>query len=123
MVEPAPDIELTVEFEFAAAHRLPRYQGPCFDLHGHNYTLFVTVKGPPDPTTGFLIDFHELEKIVNEHVLRLCDHKYFNDFIDNPSAEVIVRWMWQKLAPQLPALFELKLYEMPRYCATLRREG
>lgn len=116
------DIELTVEFEFAAAHRLPRYKGPCFDLHGHNYNLFVTLRGPPDPKTGFLMDFHDIEVRVQKHFLALVDHKYLNDMIDNPTAEEILRWAWDKLAPHLPALDELKLYEMPRYAATLRRK-
>lgn len=117
----AKELELTVEFEFAAAHRLPHYQGKCFDLHGHNYALFVTVRGTTNPTTGLLIDFHEVEKIVEEKILARCDHKYLNDFIENPTAEVIVRWIWNELAPALPALYELKLYETPKYGATLRR--
>jgi len=117
------DLELTVEFEFAAAHRLPRYVGKCFDLHGHNYQLFVTVSGTTDPVSGLLIDFHDLEKIVEEKVLSRCDHKFLNDFIENPTAEVIIRWMWAELAPALPTLYELKLYETPKYGAILKREG
>lgn len=117
----AEDLELTVEFEFAAAHRLPHYQGKCFELHGHNYALFVTVKGQSDPKTGLLIDFHALEKIVEDKVMVRCDHKYLNDFIDNPTAEVIVRWIWNELAPGLPSLFQLELFETPKYGVTLRR--
>lgn len=116
------EVELTVEFEFAAAHRLPRYQGPCFDLHGHNYNLFVTLRGVPDKTTGLLMDFHDIEVAVQTHLLSVVDHKYLNDFIENPSAEEILRFAWDRLAPYLPKLFELKLYEMPRYAATLRRK-
>ena len=117
----AEELELTVEFEFAAAHRLPLYRGKCFELHGHNYTLLVTVRGKTDPTSGLLVDFHALEKIVEEKVLARCDHKYLNDFLENPTAEVIVRWAWTELAPHLAGLCELKLFETPKYSATLRR--
>ena len=48
--------EIQAEFSFAAAHRLPRYQGKCVNLHGHNYKLAVTLRGEPDPYTGIFID-------------------------------------------------------------------
>ncbi len=117
----AAEIDLTAEFVFAAAHRLPRIEGPCFNLHGHNYTLRVTVRGAPNPATGLIIDFDVLDKIVRERVLSKCDHKYLNDFIDNPSCEEILRWIWPLLEAELPALYELELNEMPRFSAKLRR--
>jgi 6-pyruvoyltetrahydropterin/6-carboxytetrahydropterin synthase len=120
--QPAKELDLTVEFAFSAAHRLPRYQGPCFDLHGHNYVLFVTVCGVPDADSGLILDFDDIEKIVQQKVLSRCDHKYLNDFIENPTAEIIIQWMWGELAPALEGLFELKLYETPRFAATLRRQ-
>jgi 6-pyruvoyltetrahydropterin/6-carboxytetrahydropterin synthase len=105
-----------VEFHFAAAHRLPRYDGPCFRLHGHNYKLFVTVAGEPDPQSGMFLDFEVLRRIVNDQVLSRCDHRYLNDFIENPTAEHIAIWIWDQLKPALQGLCEVTLYETPEYC-------
>ena len=50
-------MRLEAEFHFAAAHRLPFYDGPCFRMHGHNYRLIVGVDGTPDAKSGMGIDF------------------------------------------------------------------
>lgn len=72
-------IRLTKEFSFEAAHALGGYDGPCREIHGHSYRLFVTVKGIPsaaadDPKQGMVIDFGVLKKIVNEEVVSRFDH-------------------------------------------------
>ena len=58
--------QIEAEFTFAAAHRLPRYQGKCFNLHGHNYRFQVALRGDPDPYTGMFVDFGDVEKTVKE---------------------------------------------------------
>jgi 6-pyruvoyltetrahydropterin/6-carboxytetrahydropterin synthase len=112
--------QIEVEFNFAAAHRLPRYQGKCFNLHGHNYRLQVVLRGDPDAYSGMFIDFGEVEKAVKEAVLDQVDHTNLNDFIENPTAENIASWMWQKLVGKLPGLFELRLWEIPTSCVVYR---
>lgn len=102
---------LRVEFQFNAAHRLPYYQGPCFHTHGHNYKLLVFIEGPVDPKTGLSIDFIRVKAIVREHVLKDIDHNDLNLVLDNPTAENVVAWMWGRLAPELPGLREMQLYE------------
>ena len=72
-------IRLTKEFSFEAAHALGGYDGPCREIHGHSYRLFVTVKGRPstdagDPKQGMVIDFGLLKRIVNEEVVARFDH-------------------------------------------------
>lgn len=72
-------IRLTKEFSFEAAHALNGYDGPCREIHGHSYRLFVTVKGRPstcedDPKCGMVIDFGVLKKVVNEVVISRYDH-------------------------------------------------
>ena len=62
-------MRLDVEFSFAAAHRLPRYEGPCFRLHGHNYKFLVGVEGEVDPATGMIADFGKIKEVVSEEVL------------------------------------------------------
>ncbi len=111
---------LDVEFYFAAAHRLPRYDGPCFRMHGHNYRMFVAVEGDVDPHGGMVADFGRIKALVQEHVLSRTDHRTLNDFLENPTAENIARWAYETLAPHLPGLVEIRLYEIPDCCVTYR---
>jgi 6-pyruvoyltetrahydropterin/6-carboxytetrahydropterin synthase len=117
-----PKMALEMDFHFAAAHRLPRYRGKCFNMHGHNYKLTVTLYGEPDPYTGILVDFGDIETAVKEHVLDQCDHSTLNDFIENPTAENIVVWMWQRLRGKLPGMTQLKLWETKDCCVVYRGE-
>ena len=105
-------MKLNAEFSFCAAHRLPYYDGPCFRLHGHNYRFQVTLEGEPDPKSGMVVDFVEVQRIVDETILQKVDHQNLNDFLDNPTAELIVKWFWELLAPKLPGLKEITLWEI-----------
>ena len=72
-------IRLTKEFSFEAAHALGGYDGPCREIHGHSYRLFVTIKGrpstdPQDPKLGKVMDFGVLKKIVSEEIISRFDH-------------------------------------------------
>lgn len=72
-------IRLTKEFSFEAAHALVGYDGPCREIHGHSYRLFVTIKGEPstdpmNPKQGMVMDFGVLKKIVNEEIISRFDH-------------------------------------------------
>jgi len=116
-------MRLDVEFTFAAAHRLPRYQGPCFRLHGHNYKFFVALEGEVDPASGMITDFGVVKEIVQEHVLARVDHRDLNDLLANPTAENIARWIWEVLEPRLSGLAEVRLYEIPDSCVTYRGPG
>ena len=121
---------------FNAAHKLhnPKWSdernkevfGPCANTnwHGHNYDLIVTVKGRPDPDTGFVIDLKDLSNLIRAHVIDQVDHKNLN--LDVPfmagqlaSTENLVVAFWKILQPQIEAisparLHSLKLYETPR---------
>ncbi len=116
-------MRLDVEFTVAAAHRLPRYEGPCFRLHGHNYTFFVAVEGEVDPASGMIIDFGVVKQAVQEHILARVDHRDLNDVLENPTAENIARWIWESLEARLPGLAEVRLYEIPDSCVTYRGPG
>ena len=72
-------IRLTREFSFEAAHALGGYDGPCREIHGHSYRLFVTIKGEPstdpmNPKQGMVMDFGVLKKIVHEEIISRFDH-------------------------------------------------
>ena len=120
---------------FNAAHRLfrPDYSdeknlevfGKCSNpnWHGHNYELFVTVKGEVDPETGFLINLKELSRMINELVVNKLDHKNINvevDFMKDrlASAENIAIAIWEQLEGPVSvagaALHSVKLFETER---------
>ena len=109
------ELDLDVDFDFAAAHRLPRYDGPCVRMHGHNYKLRVSIRGTPEPHSGMLMDFEEIRRVVLEHVVSACDHQVLNDLMENPTAENVVQWAWGRLSGKLPGLRELRLWETPSY--------
>lgn len=97
--------ELTIESEFAAAHRLREYDGACENLHGHNWRVEVNVGGEELDNLGMLIDFRELKRILDE-VLDEFDHKYLNDvpcFREaNPTTENLSRIVFEQCAAKLP---------------------
>lgn len=112
--------QIEAEFTFAAAHRLPRYQGKCFNLHGHNYRFQVALRGEPDPYSGIFVDFGEVEQAVRAEVLDKVDHTNLNDALENPTAENVATFIWQKLARRLPGLVEVRLWEVPTSCVVYR---
>lgn len=114
-------MDLVVEFEFCAAHRLPRHPGRCFRMHGHSYRLQVIVSGQPDATTGMVIDFFDVEAAAEGVVSQVAD-SCFNDVLENPTAEAIVAWLWNRLQPELPQLTELRLFETPACHVSYRGE-
>jgi len=111
---------LSKRFRFEAAHRLPRYKGPCFDLHGHSYELHVSLEMPVDADTGMTLDFFRLEAAVREKVLDRLDHKNINDTLENPTAENIALWIWEVLKPHFPEMVEVKLFETADSSVTYR---
>jgi 6-pyruvoyltetrahydropterin/6-carboxytetrahydropterin synthase len=113
-------MRLEVEFYFAAAHRLPRYEGPCFRMHGHNYRFFVVLEGEVDPAAGMVADFGVVKQVVADEVLSRVDHRTLNDTLENPTAENIARFIFEALAPRLPGLCEVRLFEIPDCCVTYR---
>ena len=111
------------QFKFEAAHVLPYHPGKCARLHGHSYRLDVSLEGPLQdvgPARGMIEDFDTLKSVVSETVIEPLDHRSLNDIIENPTAERIVLWIWQRLAPQLAGLAELTLWETRSACAVLK---
>lgn len=116
-------MQIRKQFAFEAAHVLPHHTGKCSRLHGHSYRLDVTVEGPLEaagPASGMVVDFDELARIVRATIVDKLDHTHLNDTIENPTSENIVVWIWRRLAPQLPGLAELTLWETATACAILR---
>lgn len=115
---------VTKEFTFQSAHFLTQYHGKCERMHGHSYRLVVTVEGPVSEN-GLVIDFVILKRIVQKHVLELLDHHLLNDIIENPSAERVVVWIWEKLSP-LGKLLREEVNDpnlSEEICTLVREEG
>ena len=132
-------IRVTKEFNFEIAHALWNYDGPCANIHGHSYRMFVTVIGDPiddenNPKNGMVIDFGDLKNIVNAEIIHPLDHsiilnnKAFNSLnsTDNqmfkkqyivdyqPTCENMVVDFAHKLLKKIPEglkLHNIKLYE------------
>ena len=127
-------VYLTRVEHFNAAHKLynPAWSyekneaifGKCANenWHGHNYELFVTVKGEPSPDTGFIMDVKKLGNLIKQHIIEKVDHRNLNldvAFMQGKmcSAENLSKAIWEQLAPHLPAgvvLHRIKLCETPR---------
>ncbi|MEM2918303.1 MAG: 6-carboxytetrahydropterin synthase QueD [Candidatus Altiarchaeota archaeon] len=98
------------EFYFDAAHFLPRYKGKCERFHGHTYKLEVIIDGEIQKN-GMVLDFNDLNKIVNEKILNFLDHRNLNEIFKQPTAERIAEWIFSKLKKELPCLYSVKLWE------------
>lgn len=92
--------ELRRSYRFEAAHHLPNAPTGhrCQRLHGHSYELTVVVRGPIDPDAGWVMDFADIDQVV-EPVLAELDHRLLNDVdgLENPTSEVLARWIWDRL--------------------------
>lgn len=107
-------MEIWNEFRFEAAHLLPHVPDghKCKRLHGHSYRVRITVEGEPDQTLGWVVDFADIREACEPVRLRL-DHYYLNeiDGLENPTSEVLARWIWRALKPALPLLRRVELSE------------
>lgn len=111
---------ITKSFRFDASHQLEWHRGACANLHGHGYRVDVTVSGELD-ANGVVMDFDEIDMIVNERVIVQLDHSHLNDFLPNPTAELLAAWIWGQLLEQLEGLESVKVYESPDTWAEVSR--
>lgn len=118
--------EIRVEKTIAAAHRLFGYDGPCENLHGHNYRVEVAYGGMELDQFGMLVDFTDIKRVFHA-VLETLDHTYLNDlppFRDvSPSAENIAAYIFQELKrAEFPRarLIQVSVWETPTQVAIYR---
>jgi 6-pyruvoyltetrahydropterin/6-carboxytetrahydropterin synthase len=113
-IKPGMQVELVKEYRFEAAHRLPNVPPghKCARLHGHSFKFEIHVVGGVDAHTGWLIDYGVLDDIVNPLVARI-DHYYLNDIegLENPTSEVMSRWLYERIKPGLPSLTAITFHE------------
>jgi 6-pyruvoyltetrahydropterin/6-carboxytetrahydropterin synthase len=107
-------VRLVKSFSFEAAHWLPCFpEGhKCRRMHGHSFRVDVVVEGEVPEHKGYLIDYADIKKAIEPVCARL-DHYCLNEIegLENPTSEVIARWVWRELHASLPMLAEIVVHE------------
>jgi 6-pyruvoyltetrahydropterin/6-carboxytetrahydropterin synthase len=107
-------MEIFKEFCFEAAHRLPNVpaEHKCARLHGHSFRVRLHVEGPLDPELAWVCDFADVKAAFTPCFEQL-DHRYLNEVegLENPTSEVIARWIWVRVKPRLPGLSRVVVRE------------
>ena len=93
--------EVSVEQTFAAGHALRNYKGKCENVHGHNYRVRITVQGDQLDSTGLLVDFLDVKRLIGG-VVDYLDHQFINDLPPfdelNPSAENMAKYFYDRVS-------------------------
>jgi 6-pyruvoyltetrahydropterin/6-carboxytetrahydropterin synthase len=112
--EGRPTVEIFREFTFEAAHRLPYVPAghKCARLHGHSFRVAVHLEGGVDDRAGWVRDFADVTESMAP-LLDCLDHRYLNeiDGLENPTSEILARWIWERLLPSLPELSQVVVRE------------
>lgn len=122
------EVYVTKKLTFSAAHQLCCAKKHKDQLHGHNYTVNVTVKGNLDKD-GFLIDFDKLESLLYTHVIFKLDHSVLNDHLKpwNPTVEVLTLYLYNEIETCLRIcectenlrISEITVFETDTFSATV----
>ncbi|GAA1541622.1 6-carboxytetrahydropterin synthase QueD [Kribbella lupini] len=108
------ETEIFREFRFEAAHLLPNVPSghKCARLHGHSYKVAIHISGPVDSEAGWVRDFGDIKSAFKPLEEQL-DHYYLNEIegLSNPTSEILARWIWDRLIPELPDLCAVHVYE------------
>jgi len=111
---PRTRVRLVRTFTFEAAHRLPNAPvgHRCRRLHGHSFHVELVCEGEVDPRTGWLVDYADI-KSAFEPCLERLDHHYLNEVVglENPTSELLARWIWESVKPKLPMLAQVNVAE------------
>lgn len=107
-------VRLSKTFGFESAHWLPCFppEHPCRRMHGHSFRAEVVIEGSFDPKQGYLIDLNDLTAATLP-LEQALDHRCLNEVpgLDNPTSEMIAKWIWDQLKPVMPLLTEVIVQE------------
>lgn len=127
--------EITVNRRFAAAHRIEGHRGRCAGLHGHTWTVEVTVGGRQLDHCGMLVDFKTIKDVV-DGIIRHLDHAYLNELEyfggvagkKNPTAENLAEYIYFRVKEELSGIaseaspFSVRIWESPDASALYRED-
>jgi 6-pyruvoyltetrahydropterin/6-carboxytetrahydropterin synthase len=118
---------ISIETKFSAAHSINGYEGPCRQLHGHDWKIQIEVKTDRLNGMGMAIDFHQLQDITRD-VLKQFDHQHINQLPQfqelNPTAENIAKYIYEQVESKLPKgvwMKQISLWEGEQYCVRYSR--
>jgi 6-pyruvoyltetrahydropterin/6-carboxytetrahydropterin synthase len=107
-------VSLSKSFGFEAAHWLPTFpeDHKCRRLHGHSFHVEIVVEGDVPEESGYLMDFGTIKAAIKP-VEEALDHRCLNEIegLENPTSEMLARWIWRRIAPELPLLSEVRIRE------------
>jgi len=101
-------------FQIEAAHKLPHVPAghKCARIHGHSFRIEIHVSGFVGEHSGWVMDFADL-RIAFQPLFERLDHRYLNDIegLENPTSEILAKWIWQRLKSGLPELSKVVVQE------------
>ena len=117
--------ELAIKTAFSAAHSLRDYEGPCSNVHGHNWIVEVIARGKRLEPNGMLVDFGDIKQATSE-VLSRFDHSNLNEVPpfdrENPTSENLARWIYEKVGERVNtenlAITRVNVREAETSCAS-----
>lgn len=109
-------MKLKQHFQIESARFLPHLASdhPCSRLHGHSFKIILSITGPVIPPKQWVMDYHEINLIVLP-ILKLIDHRVLNEVegLENPTSEVLARWIYDKVKEKIPLLTSVNISETP----------
>jgi 6-pyruvoyltetrahydropterin/6-carboxytetrahydropterin synthase len=116
-------VELRKEYRFEAAHFLPNVPPghKCARMHGHSYKVELSLEGPVNPATGWLIDFSDID-LVWDPLFKQFDHHVLNEVkgLENSTCENLAVFIWQAIKPRLAELSAVTIWETQDACCVYR---
>ena len=107
-------VRLSKTFGFEAAHYLPDFPDghKCRRMHGHSFRVDVIVAGEVPEGRSYLMDYGDMKRAIAP-IRDELDHRVLNEIegLDRPTSEIIARWIWERLDPDLPGLAEIHVHE------------
>lgn len=110
------NFKLRQHFSIESARFLPNLpEGhPCAKMHGHSFKIILDLVGPINPNLGWVMDYNEIQAVANP-ILKSIDHQILNNVpgLENPTSELIAKWIYDRLKVKLPSLSQVTVAETP----------
>ena len=107
-------VRLAKSFTFEAAHHLPSFPDghKCRRMHGHSFTVEIVVEGDIPEGQYHLVDYGDIKRVIAP-IHDALDHRCLNeiDGLENPTSEMIARWIWDRVESELPMLRRVVVHE------------